>query len=108
LDTAQEACDRVGILHRGKLVALNTVDELLDQRNTGDLEEVFLQITAERAFGKSARNARQLGALAPEKSGEEGVDTMRNRVFKRPLSRRRWPDLGYDRDRRFDERPHHS
>ncbi len=49
LDTAQEVCDRVGILHRGKLVALNTVDELLDQRNTGDLEEVFLQITAEQA-----------------------------------------------------------
>jgi ABC-2 type transport system ATP-binding protein len=57
LDTAQEVCDRVGILFKGRLVALGTVDELLSGRGTGDLEEVFLQITQEESD-----KARALGA----------------------------------------------
>ena len=48
LDVAQEVCDRVGILFRGRLVALETVDELLRKQNSGDLEEVFLKITEEQ------------------------------------------------------------
>ncbi len=48
LDVAQEVCDRVGILFRGKLVALGTVEELLDKQASGDLEEVFLKITEEQ------------------------------------------------------------
>jgi ABC-2 type transport system ATP-binding protein len=48
LDVAQEVCDRVGILFRGKLVALETVDELLRKQDSGDLEEVFLKITEEQ------------------------------------------------------------
>ncbi|MFT4979685.1 MAG: ABC-2 type transport system ATP-binding protein [Myxococcota bacterium] len=47
LDVAQEVCDRVGILFRGRLVALDTVSALLDGRASRDLEEVFLQITQE-------------------------------------------------------------
>ena len=47
LDTAQEVCDRVGILHKGRLVALSTVEALLTERASSDLEEVFLQITEE-------------------------------------------------------------
>ncbi len=46
LDVAQEVCDRVGILYRGRLVALDTVDALL-KKNDADLEEVFLRITEE-------------------------------------------------------------
>ena len=57
LDTAQEVCDRVGILFKGRLVALGTVDELLSGRDTGDLEEVFLQITQEESD-----KARDLGS----------------------------------------------
>lgn len=48
LDVAQEVCDRVGILFRGRLIALDTVDALLKDRASGDLEEVFLQITQEQ------------------------------------------------------------
>lgn len=48
LDVAQEVCDRVGILFKGRLVALGTVQEMLDQQNQGNLEEVFLQITQEQ------------------------------------------------------------
>ena len=45
LDVAQEVCDRVGILHRGRLVALDGVDALLNGRGGADLEAVFLAIT---------------------------------------------------------------
>lgn len=48
LDVAQEVCDRVGILFRGRLIAMDTVDALLNQRDSGDLEAVFLQITQEQ------------------------------------------------------------
>lgn len=53
LDVAQEVCDRVGILFRGRLVALETVDELLRKQNSGDLEEVFLKITEEQMEQRS-------------------------------------------------------
>jgi ABC-2 type transport system ATP-binding protein len=49
LDTAQEVCDRVGILRHGHMVAMAPVDELLAERGKADLEEVFLQITNERS-----------------------------------------------------------
>ncbi|GGB90167.1 ABC transporter ATP-binding protein [Pseudoduganella buxea] len=44
LDMAQRMCDRVGIIHRGRLAATGTVDEL---RGGADatLEEVFLKAT---------------------------------------------------------------
>ena len=50
LDVAQEVCDRVGILFRGQLVAMGTVDEILalSTDKSGDLENVFLQITEEQ------------------------------------------------------------
>ena len=46
LDVAQEVCDRVGILYRGRLVALGKVDELMNSGDQ-DLEAVFLRITEE-------------------------------------------------------------
>jgi ABC-2 type transport system ATP-binding protein len=49
LDTAQEVCDRVGILFRGRLVAQGTVAELLQMKGLKDLEEVFMTITEEEA-----------------------------------------------------------
>ena len=47
LDVAQEVCDRVGILFKGRLVALDTVSELMQGKSSQDLEEVFLKITQE-------------------------------------------------------------
>ena len=49
LDTAQEVCDRVGILYKGRLVALDTVDNLVRTAGLAHLEEVFLRITEEEA-----------------------------------------------------------
>ena len=48
LDVAQEVCDRVGIYFQGRLVALDTVDNLLSLQSSSDLEEVFLTITEEQ------------------------------------------------------------
>ena len=38
---AEKLCDRIGILYRGRLHALGTLDELTDRFGGDDLEEVF-------------------------------------------------------------------
>ena len=38
---AQEVCDRVGILFRGKLVALDTVDELMNKQTSAIKRKYF-------------------------------------------------------------------
>ena len=44
LDMAEKVCTRVGIIHRGELVATGTLDELRERVNQNvSLEEVFLQ-----------------------------------------------------------------
>jgi ABC-2 type transport system ATP-binding protein len=51
LDVAEELCDRIAIMHHGKIVRKGTLDEMradLDEP-TGGLEEIFLQITAEES-----------------------------------------------------------
>jgi ABC-2 type transport system ATP-binding protein len=47
LSIAEEIADRIGIIHKGKLIALGTVEEIRasDVRN---LEDVFLELTAEK------------------------------------------------------------
>ncbi len=48
LPVAQEVCDRIGILSRGKLIAVGSLDELRTRsRNQGDLESVFMTLTRE-------------------------------------------------------------
>ena len=46
LDMAEKLCDRVGIIHRGGLIATGTLDEIRAHASAdGSLEEVFLKIT---------------------------------------------------------------
>jgi ABC-2 type transport system ATP-binding protein len=46
LEIAERLCDRVGILHRGRLVALGAVGELRERaRGVQSLEEIFLDLT---------------------------------------------------------------
>jgi ABC-2 type transport system ATP-binding protein len=56
LDVAQEVCDRVGILFKGRLVALGRVDDLM-ARGDADLEAVFLRITEEQTSVLAAGGA---------------------------------------------------
>jgi sodium transport system ATP-binding protein len=39
---AERLCDKIGIIHRGRIMAEGTVDELQQQFSSDDLEEVFL------------------------------------------------------------------
>ena len=47
LATAEEICDRVGILNRGRLLAEGTMAELRARDGARSLEEVFLRLTDE-------------------------------------------------------------
>ncbi len=48
MEVAEKLCDRIGIIHKGRLVACGTMDELkaVDRTETGQsLEEIFLELT---------------------------------------------------------------
>jgi ABC-2 type transport system ATP-binding protein len=48
LEVAEELCDRIGIIHRGRLIALGTVEELRRQAGReehSNLESIFLGLT---------------------------------------------------------------
>ena len=48
LNLAEEISDRIGIIHKGKLIGLGTVDEIKKTaEETENLEDVFLKLTAE-------------------------------------------------------------
>ncbi|MDF3019994.1 MAG: transporter ATP-binding protein [Steroidobacteraceae bacterium] len=50
LDMAEKVCTRVGIIHKGDLVATGTMDELRARTHqNASLEEVFLAVTDEEA-----------------------------------------------------------
>ncbi len=53
LSIAQDLCDRIGIIHNGRLIATGTLDDLKIQANASedDLEAVFLKITQEEQLG---------------------------------------------------------
>ena len=46
LDIAEALADRIGIIHRGELIAIGTLDELRSEaQRQHSLEEIFLQLT---------------------------------------------------------------
>jgi ABC-2 type transport system ATP-binding protein len=51
LAVAEDLCHRIGIIHKGRLIATGTTGELMDQARVreGDLEEVFLILTEEKS-----------------------------------------------------------
>ncbi|MHA1109606.1 MAG: ABC transporter ATP-binding protein [Promethearchaeota archaeon] len=55
MEIAEDLCDRIGIIHNGKIVAEGTLDELRDiaQAAGASLEDVFLKITEQDASVKS-------------------------------------------------------
>jgi sodium transport system ATP-binding protein len=44
MNEAEKLCDRIGIIHNGRLLAEGTLAELRTQRNQTDLEEIFVQV----------------------------------------------------------------
>jgi ABC-2 type transport system ATP-binding protein len=49
LESAERLCHRIGVVHRGRLVAEGTPSELMAGRGGKDLTEVFLELTARAA-----------------------------------------------------------
>ncbi len=45
LEVAEKLCDRVAIIHKGRLIAIGTVDELRHGDNRDSLENIFLELT---------------------------------------------------------------
>jgi len=56
LEVAERVCDRVGILHRGRLAAVGTVDELRHMRRgryDQSLEDIFLELTRDEQLSQA-------------------------------------------------------
>ncbi len=45
LEVAEKLCDRIGIIHNGKLIAIGTMEELKQGDKAGSLENIFLELT---------------------------------------------------------------
>lgn len=57
LEIAERMCDRVGIIDRGKLISIGTMDELRQevQSGSGSLEDIFLELTGKTEEQEIAR-----------------------------------------------------
>jgi ABC-2 type transport system ATP-binding protein len=47
LGIAQAMCDRIGIIQKGKVIALGTLDELRQQADHEHLEDIFMELTGD-------------------------------------------------------------
>jgi ABC-2 type transport system ATP-binding protein len=58
LDVAQEVCDRIAIVQRGRIAALGTMDELRAGADSpgSDLEQIFLRLTEEAQAAAAAED----------------------------------------------------
>ena len=58
LPICEELADRIGIINRGKLIALGSYDEIRKMQNAPDnnLEEIFLKLTTEKTSGGPAQS----------------------------------------------------
>lgn len=45
LEVAEKLCDRIGIINKGKLIAIGTMEELRHGDNKDSLENIFLELT---------------------------------------------------------------
>jgi len=69
MDEAEVLCDRIGIMHRSKLVALGSPKELKDQVGADSLDQVFIHFTGDsiqtggnyRDIQRERQTARRLG-----------------------------------------------
>lgn len=61
MDVVEKLCDRVAILHGGKLVAIGTLDELRARSSEKSLESIFATLTGDGGQGERAQ--RLLDAL---------------------------------------------
>ena len=58
MEEAQEHCDRVALMHRGRIRALGTPDDLVDSLGGGSMEDVFRAYTGDDLEGGKYRDVR--------------------------------------------------
>lgn len=56
MEEAEELCDRIAIMDRGKIVTTGTVKELLQKHHAKNLEEVFLKTTGSNIGNENVNN----------------------------------------------------
>lgn len=47
MSEVEKLCDRIGIMHKGKIVAVGTISELTEKYNKKDLESVFVELAGD-------------------------------------------------------------
>ena len=46
MEVAEKVCDRIGIINKGKLIAVGSLEEIKNQADDeGSLEKIFLELT---------------------------------------------------------------
>ena len=57
LQVAQDLCHRIGVIHRGRMIATGSPEQLMHQAETSerDLEAVFIRLTEEDRMGIGGR-----------------------------------------------------
>jgi sodium transport system ATP-binding protein len=55
---AEKLCDRLAIMHRGRILAEGTLDELRQRHAEDDLEELFFRLISERDQQRRDRETR--------------------------------------------------
>ena len=48
MDEVQKLCDRVIIIHKGKMVEQGTINELKDKYNSDDMEQIFMNLVGDK------------------------------------------------------------
>lgn len=70
LDVAEKICDRVGIILKGKIVMVGSMDEVREASKDGSLEDFFLSVAGKHEIAEpSAPQAQSESAAA---TGDEG------------------------------------
>ncbi|MBT7502880.1 MAG: ABC transporter ATP-binding protein [Gemmatimonadales bacterium] len=68
MSEAEKLCDRIGIIHRGRILALGTLDEHRQATGQHYLEDIFVHYVAATGAGGGA--AAAIGAPGPGESGQ--------------------------------------
>ena len=53
LEVAEKLCDRIGIINKGKLIAIGSLDELKHGDQADSLENIFLELTENEGSSRS-------------------------------------------------------
>ncbi len=67
----EKLCDRVGIIHKGRLLALGTKQELADQYGQPDMEELFFELIQRHDSDRQPPPREKLPEVAAQESTSE-------------------------------------